>query len=205
MYTPEEIARWIKLMRETRKEIDEQLQKLAEDTARRKAKLHTAHSDMSDAYTYAQHIREQTEQRAFRGSCGPIHTFVADFNNVDSEDDILHSYSARRIKIDEDNEHIPEGFTYVSEAEYTKTAYWLRCVENLPGWSICVTAGLYCKKSKIGGMYSIGNRQINTTKFEEAIVLDWNGVPTINGIRYHMSKGNRLEPRYNKCVDDISY
>lgn len=197
MFTADEIARITALCKETRKEIEALSQKLAENTAQRKAKLHTDDSDMEDVYAaYAHRIRKQAEARAFRKA---YENKDEPYFASENEEKVYVTFDFNSTELDQHSDIYAQeeykGFTYVSEAEYLKYR-WVYPVDGLLGWSVNGD-GLYKKRNKIGGTYSTVGCNINTKKFEEAIVLELNGIPTINGIRYNMSKGNRLEPRYN--------
>lgn len=93
-----------------------------------------------------------------------------------------------------------EGFEYVSEYEYRKLIFVP--VVSMAGWSRDLSKPIHKKLTRIGGIYQHANYPINTKAFDEAIVLAWNGIPTVNGIRYKQSKSNRLEPRYNVMPGD---
>lgn len=150
----------------------------------------------------------QAQNRTEREQTEPVIMTFDYANGPDMDGDvIIGRYDSKTETFKANSEKVPdeepEGFTYVRDTGYTG---WYYCVENLPGWVMQMGRSMYFKKSKIGGMFSIRNRQINTKKIEEAIVLEWNGRPTINGIRYHMSKSHRLEPRYNDfSVDSADY
>lgn len=123
------------------------------------------------------------------------------YYSCDADGDILMEGARKTYTPKQESDHKPEGFTYVSDAEYNRKAI-TNPISGLSGWEIEVGITLNRKRNRIGGLFIHNKRSIKTHKFEEAIVLDWNGVPTINGIRYNMSKSNRLEPKYNNFHDN---